>query len=450
MGFSEPSSEGRRRELRILGRVLIGASIAAIAMHLSSAPLVVRMVSGLFSDLDVEVAEEPIEIIVVDEDIPDIEEENITPPPPSEEATETEPAASAPEESAPPLRTTDSAFPTPPTADSIDTVPTESVIASEEGIDGGEGGEGSADTIGLISGDGSTDGDLTAPVGLPNVARSEPEPPPVNRQPVQEIARARPPAARLVSCDPCSSPDYPLSEQREQIEGQPIINVIFDQNGNVVEAVIEKSSGNTAFDQAALEEARENWQFQDPYSLGGQVSVEVTFVIEGSDQFDAATDAGEREALELPVQQSIVPVNPAATGTAPTVEAPETTPTVTPESLDTQPEAESSDAPASDEPTSEDNPSLPAESPSDSPAEENRPIPSSATESENPSPAVERDRPSPPPTGETLGSPTPMPAPEPAPATPEPATPVPEAEAVPVPVPQPAPEPEPISEPTEE
>ena len=205
-------------------------------------------------------------------------------------------------------------IPTPPTADSIETVPTESAIATETGVEGGEGVAGEADTIGLVSGDGSIEGDPTEPVGPPNVQQA-PEPPPVvERQPVQEVARARPPAARRVACNPCSAPDYPLSERRENIQGQPIINVIFDENGNVVEAALERSSGNTAFDQAALAEARANWRFDDPYGLGGQVSVEVTFVIEGSEQFEAAQTAGEREVIELPVQQSIVPIDPAATG----------------------------------------------------------------------------------------------------------------------------------------
>ena len=311
MGFSKSSSEGRKRELRIFRWVLFGAAIAALGMHLSSAPLLVRFVNSVFSNLDLELPEDTIEVIVVDEEVPDLETP-VTPPPPSEVATENEPAASAPEDSAPPLKTSESVIPTPPTAESIDTVPTESAIATETGVEGGEGAAGSADTMGLFSGDGSTEGDPTEPVGPPNVQQREP----VERQPVQEVARARPPAARTVACNPCSVPDYPLSERRERIEGQPIINVVFDQNGTVIEAVVERSSGNTAFDQAALEEARTNWRFTDPYGLGGQVSVEVPFVITGSDQFEAATEAGQREAIELPVQQSIVPVTPAATGTA--------------------------------------------------------------------------------------------------------------------------------------
>lgn len=312
MGFSESSSEGRRKELRIFRWVLLGSAIAAVGMHLSSAPLLMRFVNSVFGDLDLDSIEEPIEVIAVEEEVPELETP-VTPPPPSEAATENEPAASAPADSAPPLRTSESVIPTPPTAESIDTVPTESAIATETGVEGSEGAAGEADTIGLFSGAGSTDGDPTAPVGPPNVQQQEP----VERQPVQEVARASPPSARRVACNPCSTPDYPLSERRENIEGQPVINVIFDANGNVVEAVIERSSGSASLDQAALEEVRANWRFNDPYGLGGQVSVEVPFVIEGSEQFEAATAAGQQEVIELPVQQSIVPVDPAATGATP-------------------------------------------------------------------------------------------------------------------------------------
>jgi protein TonB len=322
MGFSESSSEGRRKELRIFRWVLLGATIAAVGMHLSSVPLLMRFVNGVFGELDLDAIEEPIEVIVVEEAVPE-PESPVTPPPPSEEATDNEPAASALEDSAPPLRTTDSIIPTPPTADSIETVPTESAIATETGIEGGEGAAGDANTIGLFRGDGSTEGDPTAPVGPPNVQQQEP----VERQPVQEVARARPPATRRVACNPCSTPDYPLSQQREAIQGQPVINIVFDENGNVVQAVVERTSGIAALDQAALQEALTNWRFADPYGLGGQISVEVPFVIEGTDQFDAVQAAGQREAIELPVQQSIVPVTPATAGTPPTPEPPPPDPT---------------------------------------------------------------------------------------------------------------------------
>jgi len=256
-----------------------------------------------------------VEIVVVDEPITP-EPEAVTPPPPTEEAVTNEPAAGAEEPSPLPLAS-DPVVPEPASADSMDTVATGPAIASETGAEDGEGAAGEADTVGILPGSGSPEGDPTAPVTPPPV-RTEP---PVERQPVQEVARARPPSARTVTCNPCTQPDYPLTERRDRIEGQPVINVIFDQNGNVVRADLETSSGNAAFDQAALEEARRNWRFRDPYGLGGQVSVEVTFVIEGSEQHDAAQSAGRRETIELPVQQSITPDAPPSVGSPPDVPA---------------------------------------------------------------------------------------------------------------------------------
>ena len=335
MGFSKSSAEGRRRELRIFRRVIVGAVIAATGLHLSSAPWVMQLVNGMLGDLEVELADDAIEFFVVDEAVPE-PETPVTPPPPSAEATDNEPAASASEDSAPPLKTSESVIPTPPPAESIDTIATESAIATEDGVEGGQGAAGNADTIGLVSGDGSLEGDSTAPVGPLNVRQ---------REPVPEVARVSPPAARLVTCAPCSSPDYPLSERRADIEGQPIINVIFDANGNIVEAVIERSSGNAAFDQAAIAEAQANWQFQDPYGLGGQVSVEVNFVIEGSEQFDAATAAGRREAIELPVQQSIVPVTTPGTAASPAEEQESTLEEIAPAAAEPEAEMNSEDEP---------------------------------------------------------------------------------------------------------
>ncbi|MEM6838976.1 MAG: energy transducer TonB [Cyanobacteria bacterium P01_C01_bin.120] len=418
MKFSQSSSEGRLKELKFFRWVLLGAAIAAVGVHLSSAPLLLRFVNNVFGGLELDVVEEPIEVILVEEEVPE-PEAPVTPPPPSEAAIENEPAASAPADSAPPLRTSDSVVPTPPTAESIETVPTESAIATEDGVEGGEGAAGNAGSIGLLRGDGSTEGDPSDPVGPPNV-----QPAPVERQPVQEVARARPPAARQVACNPCSTPDYPLSEQRERIQGQPVINVIFDGNGNVVRAVIERSSGSNALDQAALEEAQANWRFDDPYRLGGQVSVEVPFVIEGTDQFAAAQAAGQREVIALPVQQSIVPVSPATAGTTPTTAAPaaDDAESVEPPAADVDPAPA---APAGEEPVDAE-PDDGAE-PVSSPSETNTP-PAAGDRVPESTPPAAGDRPSTvapesPAPAAPASIPQANPAPQPAPAPP---TPVPE------------------------
>lgn len=311
MGFSKSSADGRRRELRLLRRGLILALFAAIGMHISSVPLVAKWAADLLGNRDS--AEDPIEVILVDEEVPILQEEEVTPPPPDDIVTHDEPAAAATEDSPPPLRTTEAVILTAPTAESIDTVSTDPVIATQSGVEGGQGAQGNADVAGIVSGSGRPNGNPSAPVGLTNVQQRQP----VKRQVVPEIARVRPPMARNISCNPCSPPDYPLSELREKIEGQPIINVTFDRQGRVINATIKRTSGNPAFDQVALQEAKKNWRFQDPYSLGGKVSVEVAFVIKGSTKFQAATAAGRREVIPLPVQAPMTPMSQVSTRVIP-------------------------------------------------------------------------------------------------------------------------------------
>ena len=81
MRFSKSSSEGRVKELKIFRWVLLGAAIAAVGMHLSSVPLIVRIANNLMGDLDLEATEEPIEIFVVEKEVPE-PETPVTPPPP--------------------------------------------------------------------------------------------------------------------------------------------------------------------------------------------------------------------------------------------------------------------------------------------------------------------------------------------------------------------------------
>jgi len=347
MGFSKSCLEQYKREIRILWRVLAIGALAAAGFHLFSIPAILRYAGGLrelASPAD-ELETTPVDIVVVDEEITP-EPEEVTPPPPEETAVTNETAAAAAQPSPLP-QASDPLVSEPASADSINTVATGPAITSEIGVEDSEGAAGEADTIGSLPGSGSPEGNSTAPIS----------PSARTRQPVEEVARARSPSARTVTCAPCTQPDYPLTERRDRIEGQPVINVIFDQNGNVVTAKIEKSSGNAAFDQAALEEARRNWRFRDPYGLGGQVSVEVTFVIEGSEQYEAAEAAGRQDTIDLPVEQSITPVAPDAddgpigepstpTSPASSRSTPESDSANAPEPEQTEPSGPNSAAPA--------------------------------------------------------------------------------------------------------
>ncbi|WP_299491699.1 TonB family protein [Acaryochloris sp. IP29b_bin.137] len=317
MGFSRFSTEGRQRELRIIRRVLVVGLLAALGTHISSAPIFVKWAGDLLSNLDIEEPEETIELFVVDQEVPEPEPEKISPPPPTEVATEKEQAASAAEDSPPPLKVSKTFTPTLPTSDSIDTIPTDSAIASESGSEDGKGAKGGADFMGLVPGDGNVNGEPDRPAGLPNIRSRKSE----KRQPIHEVARNRPYGKRTVACSPCSLPDYPLSEQREKIEGQPVVDITYDKNGKVVRAVIKKSSGNKSFDRAALKEARKKWRFKDSHRLGGQVSVEVAFVIKGSQKFQAAKSAGRREVIQVPIRQTAIPAAPPSVAASPSVAA---------------------------------------------------------------------------------------------------------------------------------
>ncbi|MEM8612133.1 MAG: TonB family protein [Cyanobacteria bacterium P01_H01_bin.105] len=277
-------------------RALAIGALVATGFHGFSVPLAARFVARLVGAYDsvVELGTTPIEVVIVEEEV--IQQA----PPPAENVVEPttsdKPAAAAEQPSAPPLATATEPFPT--NTESVDTVLTETAIATENGAIDGQGAVGDSTAIGLVPGSGTpVEGNIE--INLPS---SLPQPNPA-RQPVQQ-ARQRT-TSRSVTCNPCSSPNYPLTERREQIEGQPVISVLFDGNGRVVQAEVEVSSGNVAFDRVALAEARENWRFRDSQGIGGQVSVDVTFVMEGSDQYSEAQQAGEIRSVELPPLENL-------------------------------------------------------------------------------------------------------------------------------------------------
>ena len=311
MGLSKPCAEQRKKELRLFRRILIGAVIAAVGLHISSVPLIVRFAASLMNTFDplLEQAQEPVDIIWIEEEVLPEPETEVSLPPTNEEAVANEPAAAASESSPPPLPTTEAVIPTSPTADSIDTVPTQAaVVTSENGVLEGEGAIGDSDAIGIIPASGSPEV-YQGPVKPSNV-RTRP------RESVPAIASISNPerqrrrgGSRTVSCAPCTLPDYPESQRRRGREGFPVIGVRFDSDGHVIAAEIESFSNNEAFDQAVLEAALASWRFDDPYGLGGSVSVNVAFVMEGSEQYEAVQEEGARESVELSVQQNSASTN---------------------------------------------------------------------------------------------------------------------------------------------
>ncbi|WP_204137995.1 TonB family protein [Halomicronema sp. CCY15110] len=102
---------------------------------------------------------------------------------------------------------------------------------------------------------------------------------------------------RTVSCRHCPRPAYPSAALDAGSEGQPVVNVQFSANGHVIGVTLEQSSGHAELDQAALA-ALQSWQFATG-GQGGSVSVEIPFVIEGSQRHRAAQQQGDRESATV-------------------------------------------------------------------------------------------------------------------------------------------------------
>ncbi|NJK28284.1 MAG: energy transducer TonB, partial [Coleofasciculaceae cyanobacterium SM2_3_26] len=103
--------------------------------------------------------------------------------------------------------------------------------------------------------------------------------------------------SRTVGCRRCRQPDYPEELRRQGVEGEPVVRVEFDDRGRVIGVILERSSGNPALDRAAMDAARD-WRM-DSGGKGGQVSVEIPFVIEGSEEYERVRERGDRRSVEI-------------------------------------------------------------------------------------------------------------------------------------------------------
>jgi TonB family protein len=57
------------------------------------------------------------------------------------------------------------------------------------------------------------------------------------------------------------APNYPGAALRNHLEGTVTIEIRVDESGKVTDANIQKSSGHTPLDEAALEAVKRNWKF---------------------------------------------------------------------------------------------------------------------------------------------------------------------------------------------
>lgn len=101
----------------------------------------------------------------------------------------------------------------------------------------------------------------TAALTNPVFAQTKPEPP----VPVRTV-----------------SPDYPSELRREGVSGLVMVKCLIDEQGNVTETEIEKSS-NVAFEKPAVA-ALKKWKFkpakQDGTPVAIKVSIPIKFVFE--------------------------------------------------------------------------------------------------------------------------------------------------------------------------
>lgn len=70
-----------------------------------------------------------------------------------------------------------------------------------------------------------------------------------------------------------SAPVYPSQLKRDGVTGMVSVSIMVDEQGNVQEPKVEKSS-NPGFDQAAID-AVSKWKFKPAKKAGAPVSVKV-------------------------------------------------------------------------------------------------------------------------------------------------------------------------------
>ena len=116
--------------------------------------------------------------------------------------------------------------------------------------------------------------DTPSPMSTPAPPPSPPSPP----APSPDIG-----ASIDISSKNMNPPTYPPAAYREGVEGEVILVVDVDANGNVTNVTVERSSRNRDLDRAAMEAARK-WRFNPSVRNGvksaGRVRVPVAFKLQ--------------------------------------------------------------------------------------------------------------------------------------------------------------------------
>ena len=129
---------------------------------------------------------------------------------------------------------------------------------------------------------------IVTPKPRPADIVATPPTPPVTSPPPVSTDPPRPSdtdASVDVSSKETNKPDYPPSALRLGISGTVVLIVAVDENGNVVQVSVEKSSRNRDLDRAAIAAAKK-WRFnpriQNGRKVQGKVRVPVSFVLPGN------------------------------------------------------------------------------------------------------------------------------------------------------------------------
>jgi protein TonB len=97
--------------------------------------------------------------------------------------------------------------------------------------------------------------------------------PPSPRAITQVTDKPTPPAPPKPDSNPvptrATQPPYPASAQRQDQQGEVILQAYVDESGRVVEVKLVTSSGVPVLDEAALEHVKKNWRYK-PATKGGK------------------------------------------------------------------------------------------------------------------------------------------------------------------------------------
>lgn len=124
--------------------------------------------------------------------------------------------------------------------------------------------------------------EMTSSSPRPKPAPSRPrpkEPVPRSPEPAYQLAGTRTEPDLNATARRIPPPRYPASARAEGIEGTVVLTLTIDTTGRVVEARVQRSSGDVRLDQAAVRDVKNTWRFSPARRAGIPVFVQQTAYI---------------------------------------------------------------------------------------------------------------------------------------------------------------------------